>query len=147
MEGLQLQKNPTILLLVVAAAIRRSDGSLLLQQRPAGKRHGGLWEFPGGKVESGEVPMQALQREIVEELAITIDIAALQPAGFAETAAESGHPALLLILYTADSWSGAVTPCEGQAWGWFTPAEAERLALAPMDRALLKKLTDQGLPS
>lgn len=144
---MQLEKNPTMLVVVVAAAICRSDGSLLLQQRPAGKRHGGLWEFPGGKIDPGEVPTAALYREIVEELAITLDIATLEPAGFAETAPEDGHPALLLILYLANDWSGAVTPCEGQEWGWFTRSEAERLALAPMDRALLKKLADQGLPS
>lgn len=136
-----MEENPTFLL-VVAAAIRRADGAILLQQRPAGKRHGGFWEFPGGKVDPGETPAAALCREITEELAITLDAEVLDPVGFAETPAEDGLPGLLLLLYTADAWTGSVHGCEGQQWGWYTSSQAKNLPLAPMDRILLKKLAD-----
>jgi 8-oxo-dGTP diphosphatase len=55
---------------VVAAVIEDSDGRLLLCRRPDHKRHGGLWEFPGGKVETGEDILHATRRELAEELAV-----------------------------------------------------------------------------
>lgn len=126
---------------VVAAAMENAEGRWLLQQRPPGKAHGGLWEFPGGKVESGENPRFALAREISEELGITLDPQRMDPAGFAE--GEGGKPPspIVLFLYTCPFPGGAVTPTEGQAWGWFNAAEARKLDLAPMDRQLLDFLT------
>jgi len=58
---------------VVAAALPGPDGRLLLHRRPAGKRHAELWEFPGGKVEAGEIPRVALIRELTEELGVALD--------------------------------------------------------------------------
>lgn len=69
-------------LLVVAAALIDPDGQVMLQQRPAGRQHGGLWEFPGGKVEPGEGPVAALVRELREELAIEIMPGDCVPLGF-----------------------------------------------------------------
>ncbi len=131
-----MQKIPTWIL-VVAVALLDQNGRILLQQRPEGKHHGGLWEFPGGKVESGEIPQVALVREIAEELGIALDPAALLPFAFAE---EGGNPAIVLNLYTCRSHKGEPVGHEGQAWGWFDPAEAAQLALAPMDRRLLQQL-------
>ena len=56
------------MVLVVAAALYDAEGRILLAQRPAGKPMAGLWEFPGGKVETGETPERALVRELQEEL-------------------------------------------------------------------------------
>ena len=125
---------------VPVAALALFDGRdrLLLQQRPADKRHAGLWEFPGGKVEPGESPRQALVREIAEELSISLDPLHLEPALFAE---EQGTPPIVLLLYSARRWSGEVRPTEGQACAWLSRAEAARLELAPMDRLLLARLT------
>lgn len=122
---------------VAALALRGPDGRLLLQQRLPGKRHGGQWEFPGGKVETGETPRTALVREIAEELAISLDISDLAPALLAE---EDGEPAVVMFLYTGRRWQGEPSGREGQAWGWFTPAEAAELPMAPMDRDLLGRL-------
>ncbi len=58
---------------VAAAVIQRPEGSFLLAQRPAGKVYAGYWEFPGGKVEPGEAPRQALARELHEELGIEVE--------------------------------------------------------------------------
>lgn len=125
---------------VAAAAIRDTAGRLLLQQCPPRKRHAGLWEFPGGKVENGETPRFALCREVHEELGIELSEEALEPAGFAEEPPAEGRPALVLFLYTCLIWSGEPEGREGQHWGWFTPGEAALLPLPPMDRALLAGL-------
>ena len=128
-------------MLVVALAARDGKGRLLMQQRPAGKHHAGLWEFPGGKVEDLENPREALAREIREELAITLGQGNLEPAGFAESVASGGEMPIVLLLYRATHFDGEIAAQEGQAWGWFAPEEAARLPLAPMDAQLLAGLS------
>lgn len=128
-----MEKIPTSML-VVALALFDGEGRVLLQQRLPEKHHGGLWEFPGGKVESRETPRLALVREIEEELGIVLDPAQLEPAHFAD---ETGARAVVLILYTSRQAVGAATGREGQAWGWFDMKKAVALPLAPMDRKLL----------
>ncbi len=135
-----MEKVPTSLL-VVAAAIRDGEGRLLLQQCQPHKRHAGLWEFPGGKVEEGEIPRSALCREILEELGISLEPGAMEPVGFAEEMPESGRPGIVLILYSCPSWSGQPASVEGQEWGWFTLPEARKLPLPPMDGRLLEKMS------
>jgi len=135
-----LARNPTSIL-VVAAVIRDPAGRLLLQQALPGKPHAGMWEFPGGKVESDENPRFALRREIAEELALALDEGAMAPAGFADQPAVGAAPGVVLILYDCPLCRGEPQSCEGQAWAWFTQAEAALLAMPPIDRLLL-----QGLP-
>lgn len=122
---------------VVALALTDAEGRVLLQQRPLGKHHGGLWEFPGGKVQPLEHPREALAREIAEELGLIIDPAQLTPALVAD---EAGQSAVVLILYTASQWQGQPAGLEGQLWGWFAKSDAGNLPLAPMDRDLLARL-------
>ena len=74
-----------MLMLVVAAALTDADGRVLMARRPAGKQHAGLWEFPGGKVESGETPKTALVRELREELGVGVDPDALTRVSFSES--------------------------------------------------------------
>jgi 8-oxo-dGTP diphosphatase len=140
MRKVYVERVPTIVP-VVAAAIRDAAGRLLLQQCPSHKRHAGLWEFPGGKVENDEIPRLALHREVLEELGLELDPAALEPAGFADEPPADGRPGLVLLLYTCTAWHGAPTANEGQNWGWFTLEEAAELDLPPMDRALLGRLS------
>ena len=139
MRRARLEKNPTFVP-VVAAAIRDGAGRLLLQQCLPHKRHAEQWEFPGGKVETGETPRVALCREVAEELGIELEAEALEPAGFAEEAGADGRPALVLFLYNSPRWHGEPEAREGQGWGWFTPKEAARLPMPAMDRALLASL-------
>lgn len=131
-----MKRKPTWLL-VVAALIRDPAGRLLLQQALPGKPHAGMWEFPGGKVETRENPRIALCREIAEELGLALDEGAMAPLGFADGGAA---PAIVLILYDCPAWQGDPQPREGQAWGWFTPAEAARLPMDRLDRTLLDRV-------
>ncbi len=122
---------------VVALALFDHSGRILLQQRPVGKHHAGLWEFPGGKVESGELPRESLVREIAEELAIALDPGLLRSGYFAE---EMGGKHVVLFLYTSHQQGVSPTGLEGQEWDWFTLSEAAGLQLAPMDMALLGQI-------
>jgi len=79
------------LLMVVAAALVDGDGRVLVQQRPPGKPMAGLWEFPGGKVDPGELPEAALCRELEEELGIGVERACLAPATFASESLGDRH--------------------------------------------------------
>ncbi|MEO5705735.1 MAG: (deoxy)nucleoside triphosphate pyrophosphohydrolase [Alteraurantiacibacter sp.] len=124
-------------MLVVALALHDAAGRFLLQQRPLEKHHGGLWEFPGGKVEIGEIPRLALCREIREELDITISPDDLLPAFMEDEGAGGG---IVMILYTARCWTGSIAGLEGQQWGWFSLAEMAGLPMPPMDRSFAARL-------
>lgn len=120
---------------VVAAALIDSDGRVLMQRRPDGKQHGGLWEFPGGKVEPGEGPVAALVREIAEELALTIAPGDLQVVTFAasEGEGEGESRAVVLLLYLCRVWQGVPVAEEGAAIAWADAAMLDRLPLPPLD--------------
>ncbi|MBV9932000.1 MAG: (deoxy)nucleoside triphosphate pyrophosphohydrolase [Alphaproteobacteria bacterium] len=131
-----MEKNPT--LLVVAAALVRADGAVLLQQRPAGKAMAGLWEFPGGKVEPGERPEAALARELAEELGIVVAEAALAPAAFAS--APLGERHLLLLLYLCREWAGEPEALDAAGLKWVRPAEMHALPMPPADVPVVEAL-------
>jgi 8-oxo-dGTP diphosphatase len=134
-----LKKIPTEIH-VVAAGLTSANGRFLLQKRGPGGRHGGLWEFPGGKVESGEIPEKALIREIDEELGVTVDAASLAFFGTAREESEGEFPAIVMSLYTAGVFAGDPRGRQGQEWGWFTLDEAARLPLPPVDVELVSRL-------
>lgn len=126
---------------VVAGALDDGDGRLLMHLRPEGKHHAGLWEFPGGKVDPGEMPAAALVRELAEELGIACDSNDLVPCGFAETGPQRGaSPALVLLLYRLARWQGEPQALEGGAVGWFTPDEIAALPKPPLDSELAVRL-------
>src|SRR3954467_86748 len=104
------------ILLVVACALIDIDRRVLIAQRPPGKQLAGLWEFPGGKLEPGETPEQALIRELKEELGVTITEACLAPFVFASHAYDSFH--LLMPLYLCRRWEGFVLAHEHEDLAW-----------------------------
>jgi 8-oxo-dGTP diphosphatase len=116
--------------LAAAVALIDPDGRVLLAQRPAHKAMGGLWEFPGGKVEPGETPEICLMREIEEELGIGTWASCLAPLTFASHAYEDFH--LLMPLYVCRKWQGNPEPREHQRLAWVRP---QRLGDYPMPAA------------
>ncbi|MBY0283849.1 MAG: (deoxy)nucleoside triphosphate pyrophosphohydrolase [Sphingomonas sp.] len=120
---------------VVAAALVDREGRVLLAQRPAGKQHAGLWEFPGGKIDAGERPEAALIRELNEELAIDVNAACLAPATFASMSI--GERQLLLLLYVCRKWHGVPRAVEASALRWVRPVEMHALPMPPADRSLI----------
>jgi 8-oxo-dGTP diphosphatase len=126
---------------VVAGALRRDDGRWLLHRRPPHKDHGGLWEFPGGKVERGETPGSALIRELSEELGIKLRPACLAPFAFAESAPHDGLPGLVVMLYTIAQWHGEPQALEpGAELAWCTLPEVAQMSKPPLDIELSRRL-------
>jgi len=128
------------LVLVAACALVDPDGRVLICKRPQGKSMAGLWEFPGGKVEQGELPEQALIRELGEELGIDVTTACLAPLTFASHAYESFH--LLMPLYVCRRWNGIARPLEGQELAWVKPASLRDYEMPPADEPLIAHLFD-----
>lgn len=127
-------------MLVVAAALLDGAGKALLHQRPLNKHHGGLWEFPGGKVDEGESPEAALARELHEELGIAVDPACLEPLSFVTGPPPPGASgAIVILLYICRHWTGEPRALEGEGIAWCERVACEALDLAPLDRILLSQ--------
>lgn len=125
---------------VVALALSDGQGRWLMHRRPEGKAHAGLWEFPGGKVEGTEIPVEALLREAQEELGIALEPDDLRPLAFADEANAGGNCGIVILLYSAARWKGEPISLEGGAVGWFDLAEMQRLPKPPLDRELVRQL-------
>lgn len=123
----------------VVAAVLWREGRFLGVQRPEGKAHAGLWEFPGGKVEEGEDAPAALVRELREELGIE----ARAPAFWREKIHE--YPALTVRLsfFHIRDFNGDPCPLEGQGLRWLTPAQARELPFLEADRDIVEALPAQ----
>lgn len=124
------------LLHVVAGVLRGADGRILLAQRPPGKSLAGLWEYPGGKCEDGELPIDALARELREELGVVVE-SAHPLIGIPHEA--QGRP-MRLDVWNVSSWSGEPHGCEGQRLAWVDIADLDRVEMPPADRPVATAL-------
>lgn len=127
-------------LLVVACALVDADRRVLIAQRPKDKNMGGLWEFPGGKVEPHESPEAAIIRELKEELDIDTKQACLAPLTFASFSYEKFH--LLMPLYVCRKWQGTPTALEHLALKWVKPQRLREYPMPPADEPLVAHLCD-----
>ena len=128
------------IVLVSAVALVDVDNRVLIAQRPEGKSMAGLWEFPGGKVEAGELPEAALIRELKEELGIDTSSSCLAPFAFASHSYETFH--LLMPLYICRKWEGFMEGREGQALKWVRANELGQHDMPPADVPLVALLRD-----
>jgi len=128
------------LMIVAAAALVRSDGRLLLAQRPKGKTMAGLWEFPGGKIEAGESPQGALARELQEELGLRVAESDMTAFSFASHAYERFH--LLMPVFMIRSWEGEIEAKEGQQLAWVSATEVRSYPAPAADVPLFEQFID-----
>ena len=126
--------------LVVACALIDADGRVLIAQRPMQKAMGGLWEFPGGKVDAGETPEASLIRELDEELGIAVKEACLAPFTFVSHAYPDFH--LMMPLYVCRRWEGTPRPREHTALKWVKPKDLNQWPMPPADLPLIPMLRD-----
>lgn len=125
---------------VVAAALVDRQSRILMHRRRHDSVHGGLWEFPGGKVERGEVSEIALIRELREELGIAVAASDLEETGAASGRTADGSRGLVIRLYTCRRWAGEPVCLEGEEMDWFAPDELPGLAMPPLDYPLAEAL-------
>lgn len=132
-------------LLIVAAALIDADGQIFVQRRRVDRHMGGLWEFPGGKLETGESPEIALVRELKEELGIEVETEALVPATF--STAPLNDNLLILLLYTCRMWRGKPAPLDADEARWLPASGLHMLDMPPADAPfipILMELTAAG---
>lgn len=124
---------------VVAVALIDGASRVLLQKRPADRQHGGLWEFPGGKIEQGEGPVAAVIREISEELGLLLVAEDLFPVSFC--ASEPDSPTqIVLMLFGCRRWQGDPACEEGAALEWVDIDTLTGRAMPPLDVPLAQAL-------
>jgi 8-oxo-dGTP diphosphatase len=133
------------MLQVVCAVIEDDAGRILACRRPQGKSLGGLWEFPGGKIEEGESPAAALQRELREELSIEVDVGPpLQPVIW-----HYDFGTIQLLPFRCRILSGQPSPVEHEEIRWCSQPDMDALQWAPADLPILDELRSfksAGLP-
>ena len=125
----------------VTAAIIRQEGRILLVQRPDHAPMGGLWEFPGGKVEPGETPEAALARELAEELGITV---AVGPRYHVTEHRYPGGPNVRLLFYPCTITGGTPQLLWGQACRWVAPADLPIYPTPAADQEVVARLAREG---
>ena len=127
---------------VVCGVIENPEGQFLACLRPAGKHLGGLWEFPGGKVEPGESPESALVRELREELAVDVEVGhPLSPVIWTY-----GESLIRLLPFRCRITSGDLHALEHEQLLWCYPQNFNDLAWAPADGPILREIID-AIPS
>jgi 8-oxo-dGTP diphosphatase len=122
--------------LIVVAGLMIEDGNVLVSKRREDSSHGGLWEFPGGKMMEGEEPREALRRELKEELDIEVEVGRIFDAVF------EPHPrgSLLLLAFRCGKVKGHLKPLGCADLRWVPLKDLEELAMPPADESIRKRL-------
>ena len=135
--------TPRVRKLVVAGLIIGDDGRILITQRRADQALGLHWEFPGGKVEPGEAPVDALVRELREEIGVEVTVARIWDVLF------HAYPAfdLVMLVYPCRIVEGTPRAVEVADLAWVLPHDLARWDILPADRPLVERLRVEKLPS
>jgi 8-oxo-dGTP diphosphatase len=125
---------------LVSAAIVIEDGRVLVTQRKTGTHLAGAWEFPGGKVEPGEDPRDALRRELREELGIDVRVGEIVDVTFHRY--DEAGKAVLLLFFEAMRDAGSPEPqaLDVAAFRWATTRDLDPAAFPPADVQVLRKV-------
>ncbi len=126
--------------LVVACALINEYGKVLINERPVGKDYAGYWEFPGGKVDEGETPEEAIIRELKEEINIDVTGSCLAPLSFTEKQYDNYY--VVVLLYVCRRWNGHIMPMEEQELAWVNPKEIDNFNLLPADKSFFASLRE-----
>jgi 8-oxo-dGTP diphosphatase len=128
--------RPELKTLIVVAGLMIEEGCVLVSQRKEDSPHGGLWEFPGGKVMEGEEPREALRRELKEELDVEVEVGRIFDAVF------EPHPEgpLLLLAFRCGKVRGHLKPLECADLRWVPLRDLEKLVMPPADEPIRKRL-------
>jgi 8-oxo-dGTP diphosphatase len=126
--------------LVVACALINEYGKVLINERPMGKDYAGYWEFPGGKVDEGETPEEAIIRELKEEINIDVTGSCLAPLSFTEKQYDNYY--VVVLLYVCRRWDGHIMPMEEQELAWVNPKEIDNFNLLPADKSFFASLRE-----
>jgi 8-oxo-dGTP diphosphatase len=124
--------SPRPVVEVAVGVLIDAAGAILLGQRPVGKPYAGYWEFPGGKIESGETLFTALSRELQEEIDVRIDDA----EEFMVLEHDYPHAYVRLHICFVKSWQGQARGLENQALGWLNIKDIDRLNVAGFNPVL-----------
>src|SRR3954469_12892120 len=127
--------RPQRMMHVVAGVLVDGAGRILIAQRPPGKHLAGMWEFPGGKLEAGETPLEALARELDEELGISVDPLSFE--ALIRIPWHFGEREMLLEAIVVRAWTGDAQALDAAAIEWLAPAQIDPGPLAPADRPIL----------
>jgi len=122
---------------VVAGVIRDDRGRILVSRRHDGSHQGGLWEFPGGKLDPGEEPFAGLVRELAEELGI--EVCAAVP--LIEIRHDYPDRSVLLDVWQVERYEGEAVGLEQQPLRWVSPDELLKLEMPPADQPVLELLS------
>lgn len=119
---------------VVAAVIENEAGKILVAKRKQGKKLGGFWEFPGGKIEEGETPQDSLKRELQEEMNVEIEVGAF----IGENVHYYVEFAIRLMVYKARIIRGKIKLLDHDEYAWLEVGELTNVKLAPADIPLVQ---------
>jgi 8-oxo-dGTP diphosphatase len=122
--------------LIVTAAIIRDGDAILITRRPPESRHGGMWEFPGGKLDAGESPQECLSREIFEELGLEVAVESIFEIAYHRY--EWGP--VLILAFECRVLNGEIRHIGISDHRWVSPEEMRLYDILPADRPIIAKL-------
>ena len=122
--------------LIVTAAVIRDGDSILITRRPQESRHGGMWEFPGGKLDAEESPQECLRREIIEELGLEVAVESIFEIAYHRY--EWGP--VLILAFECRPLKGEIRHIGISDHRWVSPEEMPLYDILPADRPIIAKL-------
>jgi len=126
--------------LIVTAAVIRDGDAILITRRPQESRHGGMWEFPGGKLDAGESPQECLRREILEELGLEVAVESIFEIAYHRY--EWGP--VLILAFECRLLGGEIRHIGVSDHHWVSPEEMSRYDILPADRPIIAKLVESA---